>query len=110
MTEGPSPETPEEERRVDRLLEPLFSDPMLQPMLLAFTAISVMMGATVLLLAVAARRVSAMAALAILLVMSAEAVRADLRQRRLGRTSKLIIAVWGLSVLGAVAAVWSGLY
>jgi len=110
LTDEPTPEPHEEERRIDRWLEPLFSDPMLQPLLVVSTVIFVMFGATALLLAVASRRISAMGALAILAVMSADAMRPDLRRRRLGPASRLILALWLLSGLAAIAAVRLGLY
>lgn len=75
-----SPDSPEERRRrePDHWLEPIFSDSTLWPLLLVMLLILVTLGAALLLLALADRNLFAMAALAVVAIVSVDVCRHDL--------------------------------
>ena len=107
--EGAPPEA--EPRGVERWLLPYFTDSTLWPVTIVLLAALSMFGAVALLLALGDRNLFAMAALAILAVGSVEGLVRDVRRRRrLGAVSILILAVWLLSALVAVAASYYGLF
>ncbi len=103
-SEGP------EERRVERFIRPYFTDSTLWPVLFVLVGALSTLGASVLLLAVEGRNVFALAALAILLLGSADAVFHDLRRRRIGLAAGAVLGLWALSGAIAFAAVHWGLY
>ncbi|UCE87586.1 MAG: hypothetical protein JSU66_07690 [Deltaproteobacteria bacterium] len=116
--ERPGPETPEREtpatyeepRRLEDWIRPLFTDSTLWPLLIVAILSLVTFGSAILLLAIRTRNHFALAALVILAWLSADASRSDLRRRRLGPVSGLILAVWSTAGLVAVAAVALGLF
>jgi hypothetical protein len=111
MTHGEAEPPPHpEERSVDRWIAPFFHDSTLYPVSIAATAIGVTLGSTLILLAFADRNLFALAALLLLVWMSADAVYRDLRRRRLGLASRAIAALWALSLIGAGAAIWFGIF
>lgn len=97
-------------RDLDRWIRPLFSDTALRPVLIVLVIVGVTFGASVVLLAMRDRSYAAMAALLILAWASADAVWSDLRRRRLGLASGLVVALWLLSGLSALGAVYLGLF
>jgi hypothetical protein len=98
------------DRNIDRWIEPVFTDPALGPVLLvAFASLSTF-GAALLLLAWRSRNLFAIAALTVSFWVTADIARRDLVARRLGYASRALLGLWGLSLLGAGAAVWLGLY
>ena len=105
----PGSETPpqrEADERVgaDRWLRPYFEDSTLWPILLVAVAIFVSFGAVLLLLGVVERRLSALAALAVLLVLSGDLVQRELRSGRFGLVTGSVLLLWGLSALAALLA------
>ena len=102
---GRPPEREAEERAgADRWLRPYFEDSTLWPILLVAVAIFVSFGAALLLLGVVERRLPALAALAVLLVLSGDLVQRELRARRFGLVSGSVLVLWGLSALAAFLA------
>ena len=104
-----TPDEPEP-RGVERWILPYFTDSTLWPVTIVLIATMSMFGAAVLLLALGDRNLFALAALAILVVGSVEGLVRDLRRRRLGAASMLILAVWLLSALVAGVALHYGLF
>ena len=95
----------------DRWIEPYFRDPSLWPVLAVAIAILVTLVAAVLLLAVVDRNLPAAAALLLLAWMSGDATLRQLRARgRLGLAGRLVISVWALGVLAALAARAAGIF
>lgn len=97
------------EAGLDRWIDPFFSDSMLWPVLIVLVTAFAIFGAAVLLLAVRTRSFFAIAALLVLVVASAEALRSDLHRRRVGRAGGLILVLWTLSALLALAAARFGM-
>lgn len=96
------------ESRMDGLIEPFFSESTLWPVLAVLVLSLVTMGAAILVNALRRRNLFAVAALAVLAAMSADIVWSDVKRRRLGRASALIVALWLLSAGLAAAAAWLG--
>jgi hypothetical protein len=107
--EAEPPQDPDE-RSIDRWIAPFFHDSTLYPMVIVAAAIGVTLGSTLVLLAAADRNPFAAAALLLLLGMSADAVYHDFRRGRLGLASRAIAVLWALSVLGAGAVAWWGIF
>lgn len=103
----------EDERQepgVDRFLRPVFEDSLLWP-IAGVTLLSLAtFGAGLLLLAFVSRNGFALAALVVVGWMSADVVVRDVRQRRFGPASALVVGLWALAGVGAAAAAWWGLY
>jgi hypothetical protein len=93
---------------LDRWIRPFFSDLALRPVLIVLVIVVTTLGAAVILLAVRGRSYAALAALLLVAWASADAVWSDLRRRRLGPASGLIAALWLLSGLCALGAVYLG--
>ncbi len=85
-------------------LREFLRDPALGPIVAVVGIIAATLGAWLLSFALQ-RNPFAMAALAILIVLSGRAVFADLRQRRLGIASAIVAALWIGSA--AITAVWA---
>lgn len=101
---------PERPHGAERFLRPFVEDPSLRIVLIAGVGIVVTFGAWLAANAIRAGSASAIAALLLLAVMSAEAVRSELvRRRRPGPLAVVIGAVWGLTALVTWAALRSGL-
>ena len=96
--------------RVDRFLEPFFTDPGLGPIVLVCALSLASFGAALILLAVHSRNFFAMAALAIAFWVTFDIVRGDVGGRGLGYVAKALLGLWVLSALGAGGAFWAGLY
>lgn len=105
-----APEEPEEAPGLDRHIRPYFSDPALWPVTIVLLIVFATFGATILLTALRSRNLFAVGALLALAVATAEAVRLDLRRRRLGAASGLILGLWALSALVAAVAAWFGAF
>ncbi len=104
------PEPDDEPRRLaDHLLE-YVREPMLWPVLLVAVAIFVSVGTAVLLAALFARNLFALAALAVLGAVSADAVVRELRGHGFGPVSGGLLALWGLSAACAFSIVAMGWY
>jgi len=99
---------PLERSRIDSFLRPYLSDVALWPVTFVVLVIVAMFGAAALLLALRGRNYAAMAALALLGVMSADVMWTDLKSRRLGVLSGLVAGLWGLSGVAAFLAVQLG--
>jgi hypothetical protein len=99
-----------EGRLLDRLILPYFTELALWPILLVAILSLATVGAAILLLAIHDRNYYALGALLILAGMSVDAVLRDLRHRRLGPASGLIVALWLLSALVAAGAARIGLF
>jgi hypothetical protein len=93
-----------------RFLLPFFSDSTLWPVTFVGAAILVTFVAGIALFALAERNPFALAALALLVVMSGDAVWRDVRRRGFGTASRVIVGLWCLVALAAGAAVWLGLF
>jgi hypothetical protein len=104
------PNDAEQDRsRLDAWLGPFLTDSLLWPVAIVLGAGLALFGAAILLLALE-RNAFAWVALLGLLFATADGLRGDLRRRRLGPGAILILAVWVLSILAAVAASRMGLF
>lgn len=65
-------------------------------------------GAALLLLALVDRNPFAGAALLVLVWMSGDVLRGDLRRRRLGATGGVVLGLWALAAAVAAAGAWLG--
>jgi hypothetical protein len=84
-----------------RHLAPFLEEPTLWPVAIVLAAHVVLFGALILLLALRDRRGFALVGLVALGWASAEAIRGDVRERRLGRAAKLVAGLWVLAALTA---------
>ena len=108
MRKREEPSAEDEPRRLEDWIRPFFTDSMLWPVLaVAILSLSTF-GSAILLLAIGARNYFAIAALVAIAGMSADAIWADLRRRRLGPVSGLILALWSISALAAAGAIALG--
>lgn len=97
--------------RLDVWILPFFQDSALWPVLIVALLSLATFGAAILLVALDTRNKFAIAALALLVWMSGDVAWRDLRRRRrLGPICALILALWLLSGLLALAALRLGLY
>lgn len=96
--------------RLERLIAPYFREPTLWPVLLVLLVHAAVVLAVLLLAAVRARGLAALAAMALLLVLSADGVRRDLQRRRLGLVSRAVGVIWILAALAAWGAHRTGIY
>jgi hypothetical protein len=102
---------PPARRSLDDWLEPYFRDSTLWPVLVVAAAVLVTFAAALLLLAVADRKLSAMAALALAFGASVDAAWREWRaQRRLGLASRALLGVWALATVVAFAANRLGIF
>jgi hypothetical protein len=100
----------EHPRSFDDWLRPFFRDSTLVPVLLVATGCFTALGGGIIAWAVRGRSLAAIAALALLAGMSADALLRERRRRgRLGLASRCILGLWALSALAAAAAVALGL-
>lgn len=90
--------------RFERFLSPFFEEPTLWPVTLVLGAHAFLGGAVLLAMAARARNVFAMAALALLLVMTGDVLFRCARARRMGRIGWGVVALWIGSALGAALA------
>jgi hypothetical protein len=88
----------------ERFVRPFFQDLALWPVTLVVFAHLVLGTAVVLLGTFRARNAFAIAALALLLLASADALRHDIRRRRLGPLGGTVLATWAFGTLVAWAA------
>jgi hypothetical protein len=104
-------EEPEREPKgLDDWLRQFLTDSALVPVALVAAGCFTAIGAGVLLAALLARSLPAIAALVLLAAMSVDALLRDRRRHgRLGLASRLVLALWGLSLAAAVAALALGL-
>lgn len=100
----------EEQSGAGRWLRPYFEDSALWPILLVALTIFVSFGAALLVLGVVERRVPALAALAVLLVLSVDLVQRELRSRGFGLVTGSVLVFWGLSALAAFLLQRSALF
>ena len=118
MDPGEPPSPPREDdgapapasRPLEQWIRPFFADSALWPVLFVMATVLATFGAAIVLLAVGERNGFAIAALALLVVMSADFVYRDLRQGRLGLAGAAIVGLWLLIGLIAAALVYSGLF
>jgi len=100
----------DEPRNFDDWLRQFFTDSILRPVLVVAAGSLTAILAGIIAWAVRGRSLAAIAALALLGAMSADALLRDRRRRgRLGLASRCILGLWALSALAAVAAVALGL-
>jgi hypothetical protein len=107
--EPPPPREPEESS-LDRFLEPFFTDSGLWPTVFVAAAIGAVFGAAIVLMALRARNLFALAALALLVVMSGDVLQRDVQRRRLGRASRVVLVLWTLVALTAGGALAVGIF
>ena len=99
-----------EPKSLDDWLRQFVSDSTLVPVALVAAGCFTAIGAGVLLAALWARNLPAIAALVLLAGMSSDALLRDRRRHgRLGLASRLILALWALSVAASAAALALGL-
>ena len=111
--QGPegAPGKPPTRPSLDAWLEPYFHDSTLWPVLVVAAAIAVTFAAALLLLALADRRLNAMAALALALGASVRfAVREWRARRRLGLGARSLLGLWALAAVVAFAANRLGIF
>lgn len=95
----------------ERWLAPFVREPLLWPVTFVIIAHAVAFLAPVLLLGLRDRRLSALGALAGIVVLSGAAVRAEIaRQRRPGMVCALLATTWAFAVLVAIAAHRTGIF
>lgn len=109
MSEPSRPEDETEPRKLSDHLKLYLSEPTLWPVALVVVLVFVTLGATALVAALQ-RNLLALAALALLVGMSADQVLRELRGGGAGWVTGLVGGFWLLSVLVAVAALQSGLF
>jgi len=85
-------------------------EPLLWPVLIVVAAHVVLLGAVLLLATFRSRSPFGLAGLALLVVISVDAVRRDLTGGRLGLVGRSTLGLWLISALAAVAAAWSGVF
>lgn len=90
--------------RFERFLSPFFEEPTLWPVTFVLAAHAVLGGSVLLAMALRTRSVFALAALALLLVMTADVGIRCARARRMGRVGWSVVALWIGSSLGAALA------
>ncbi len=90
--------------RAERILRTFLQESTLWPVTFAALAIFVTLGAWLFVLALQDRYLPAMVALAALAGVSAHALAPAVAARRLGAAGWLVIALWGGSLLAALAA------
>lgn len=96
--------------RLDEWLREFLANGALVPVALVVAGCFTAIGAGVLLAALHAGSLPALAALVLLGAMSADALLRDRRRRgRLGLASRLVLALWALSLVAAAAALALGL-
>ncbi len=95
--------------RSEQMLRPFFEDSALWPVLVVIALSLASFGAAILVAAIADRNYAAIAALLVLALISGDLLRVDLRRRRFGVVSGLMLSLWVLSALLAGAAVTLGL-
>ena len=111
----PEPEPPQDsedafDRAIDRHLAIFYRDPTLWPVLVAAIAAVLTLGASTLVFAVRERSPYALAALGVLAWVSADAVYRDLRQRRFGAASRVVVGLWAVATGAALPAARLGLF
>jgi hypothetical protein len=94
---------------LDEWLGSFARDATLRPVLIVAIGCLTAIGAGALLLAIHGRSLPAIAALALLALGTTDLFVRNLRRRRFGPAARLVAALWLLSALAAVGAVWSGL-
>jgi hypothetical protein len=104
------PDGGDEQGPLDRWILPFFTDPSLWPVTVVAGAIFMTLGTTAVLFAVVERNRFALGALAILLLMSVDAVVRDARRGRFGVVSRCVAGLWGLVCLAALATRRTGLF
>jgi hypothetical protein len=108
VTAPPGPED-REPKSLDDWLAGFARDATLRPVLVVAIGCFTAIGAGALLMAFHGRSLAALAALFLVALGSADLLQRDLRQRRFGPTSRLVVALWLLSAAAAVAAGMLGL-
>jgi hypothetical protein len=106
MSESERPERapdPEAPKRLEGWLRPLLEDSLLWPVLATFLLCAASVGAAAIIAALQQRNVFAMAALAIAATATVFGLEEGLRRRRLDTLRVLVLAIWLLSALGALA-------
>lgn len=93
---------------LDRFLRTYVEDSTLWPVLAVAALILASCGAALLLLALVDRNPFAGAALLVLVWMSGDVLRGDLRRRRLGATGGVVLGLWALAAAVAAAGAWLG--
>ncbi len=104
---APGSETPADRasaRTVDHWIRPFLEESTLWPVLIVAVLSFSTLGAAILVVAVDTRSRFAIAGLLILGWLSTVAIWGDLRQRRLGPTGGVVVVLWLLSALLALAA------
>lgn len=110
MEPGEPPSDGEKEQsRLDAWLGPFLTDSLLWPVTIAAGTALVMFASAILLLA-ARRNPFAWAALVGLVLMTADGLRGDVRRRKLGPGGAVVVSIWTLAVVVAVAVSWLGLF
>ena len=105
------PEDPEDGGGLERHLRTYVEDSTLWPVLIVLVVSLAVLGAALLLLAWEAGNPFAILALVLLAATSVEGVvRSVRRRRRLGTGSVLVLLLWGLAGLVALAAASSGMF
>ena len=106
---GPERHDDREPRSLDDWLASFARNPALRPVAIVVVGCLAAIGASAILLAVRGHSLPAIAALALLAFGSVDLLQRDLRRRRFGSASRLVVALWLLSALAAGAAVLLGL-
>lgn len=112
---GPDPELPDGDRAEDEphtfeeWVRAGLQESMLWPAFVVVAGVVFTVGAGILLFALYVRNLAGIAALVILVLMSIDGIRQDVRARGFGWISRTIVAVWIGSGLAAWAALWVGL-
>jgi hypothetical protein len=96
---------PPSERALDRHLMEYVRDPGLWPVLVAALAVAGTLLTAVLLFAWRVRSPFSLGALFVVVLATAVALEPDLRRRRVGTGSRILLGVWGAAGLAAVLVV-----
>jgi hypothetical protein len=99
----------DQESGIDHWLEPFFTDSALWSVVLVAAGCLGTLGAAVLVAALYIGNYPAIGALLLLAWMSFDFLNRNRRTGKLGRLSRCIIGLWGLSILIAIAGIWLGL-
>ena len=107
---SPAEERPDDEpRTVEDWIRGALEESLLWPVFVVIGGVAITLGAGVLLFALYARNLGGIAALAILVLMSVDAIRQDVRARGFGWISRGIVGIWAGSGVAALAALSLGL-
>jgi hypothetical protein len=99
----PAVPRPEDPGNVEDWIRDALAESIFWPVLIVIALVGITLGAGILLFASLGRSLAAIAALAVIALMSVDIVRQEIKARGFGLVSKLVIGWWLASAVAAVA-------